>query len=254
MVALPLAYRICIYFWPPDEKPRQSLTQFFEEAKVERCIKLLTKPIAKWTDAEVKSEPEIYAWLGEQGNEILPWEWTEEARRKDLKGYAKRWLRIWKDRKAHCENLLAKHQKDVRRIDRELQTLTVVHAHRTNQIARLIAMASTNAFPCKVAVERLEKGRLWGWNKKAEVVECKNAAAVIAPTNSICSRETAISLDEIRDTIALANSVSSAREKSLACEKLREICGQNIRLIETNSLEDEVLKKSLVENIKGAKQ
>ena len=50
MLAVPLAYRICIYFWPPDEKPRQTLTQFVEEAKSERSAKLLTKPIAKWTD------------------------------------------------------------------------------------------------------------------------------------------------------------------------------------------------------------
>ena len=147
MLVVPLTYRVCIFFWPPNEKPRQTLTEFVEKAKSERCTKLLTKPIVKWTDAESKSEPEIHAWLKEQGNEILPWDWTEEARRKDRKGYAKSWLRIWKERKSHCEKVLAHHRQELKRLDRELQILTITHIHRTNQIARLQAIAATNAFP-----------------------------------------------------------------------------------------------------------
>ena len=69
MLVVPLTYRVCIFFWPPNEKPRQTLTEFVEKAKSERCTKLLTKPIVKWTDAESKSEPEIHAWLKEQGND-----------------------------------------------------------------------------------------------------------------------------------------------------------------------------------------
>ena len=254
MLAVPLAYRICIYFWPPDEKPRQTLTQFVEEAKSERSAKLLTKPIAKWTDAETKLEPEIYAWLKEQGNEILPWEWTEEARRKDPKGYAKCWRRIWKERKSNCENLLAQQQKELKRLDHELQILTIIHAHRTNQIACLRALAATNAFPCQVTLERLEKGRFWGWNKKAEVVACKDAAAIVATTDSICSKEIEMAIDEDRTALALVDAVSSSKEKSALYEKLREISDQNIRLIKDASSQDEPLKKSLVENLKGAKQ
>lgn len=47
MLTVPLAYRACIYFRSPDEKPRKTITQFFKDAESERCIKLLTKPIAK---------------------------------------------------------------------------------------------------------------------------------------------------------------------------------------------------------------
>ena len=68
MLVVPLAYRFCVYFWPSDAQPRPTLEQFVKEAKSEHCMKLLAKPIAKWTDAEVKSEPEIYAWLKGQGD------------------------------------------------------------------------------------------------------------------------------------------------------------------------------------------
>ena len=211
MMAVPLAYRVCVYFWPPEEKPRQTLTQFLEEAQRERCMGLLTKPVEKWSDAEAKLEPEIYSWLKEQGSEILPWEWTEEARRKDPKGHAKCWQRIWKERSAHCERLLAEHQKEVKRLDRELQILTTIHAHRTNQIARLRAFAVTNDFPCKVSLERIDKGRFWGWNKRVEAVECKDLAAIVAETNSICNKETAIAEGEFSRALALSNSISSSK-------------------------------------------
>ena len=114
MMVVPLAYRLWIYIWPQEEKPRQTLTEFFKEAESARSIKLLTKPISKWSDDEAKLEPEIYAWLKDQGNEILPWEWTEEARRKDPKGYVKCWRRIWESRKSHCEKLLAERQKEIK--------------------------------------------------------------------------------------------------------------------------------------------
>lgn len=253
MLTVPLAYRACIYFWPPAEKPHKTLTQIFKEAESERVSKLLTKPIAKWSDAEAKLEPEIYAWLKEQGNEILPWEWTDEARQKDPKEYARCWRRIWKNRKFHCEKLLEQHQKELKRLSRELQIFTVIHTHRTNQIARLRSIAATNIFPCQVTLEHLEKGRFWGWNKRVEMVECKDAEAIVATTNSICSKELATAQDEIKTTLALTDSVSSLKEKSALYEKLRTICDQNNRLIETTSAQDEQLKKSLIESLKKAR-
>lgn len=38
------------------------------------------------------------------------------------------------------------------------------------------------------------------------------------------------------------------------CEKACEICDESKRLIEGESLQDEVLKRALVENLKGARQ
>ena len=252
MVALPLVYRGYIYFWPPEEKPHQTLTQFLEEAQRERCMGLLTKPVGKWSDAEAKLEPEIYSWLKEQGNEILPWEWTEEARRKDPKGHAKCWQRIWKERTSHCERLLAECAEETRRLDRELQILTTIHTHRTNQIARLRTIVATNTFPCKVALERLEKGRFWGWNKRVEFVDCKDLAALMTASNSVCSKETVTAQNEIKSALALSNSISASKEKSALFQKLCETCDQNKRLVEGESVQDELLKKSLIETLKAA--
>ena len=252
MLVVPLAYRVCVYFWPSAAEPRPTIEQFVEEAKNEHCLKLLVKPIAKWTEKDVKSEPAIYAWLKGQGNEILPWDWTDEARRKDPKGYAKCWQRIWKERKSLCEKLLAKHHEERESRDRELQILNTIHAHRTNQIVRLRALAATNAFPCQVAIERLEKGRFWGWNRKVETVACEDATAILAVTNSVCSEESATAQDEMRRVLALENAISSSKEKSALYGNLLEISDRSNGLIETGSSEDELLKKALVENLKSA--
>ena len=67
MIAVPLAYRVCISIWPPKEKPHRSLDQFFREAEIAHSLELLATPVAKWSDADAKAEPEIYAWLKEQG-------------------------------------------------------------------------------------------------------------------------------------------------------------------------------------------
>ena len=252
VVALALAYRVVVRLWPPEETQHQTLAQFLEEAQRASCVRLLVKPAADWSDAEVGLEPEIYAWLKEQDNEILPWEWTDEARRKDPKGYAKCWQRIWKERKSLCEKLLAKHQEELESQDRELQILTTIHAHRTNQIVRLRALAATNTFPCEVALEHLEKGRFWGWNRKVETVACEDAAAIVAVTNSICSKESATAEDEMRRVLALENAIASSREKSAVYGRLLGICDQSKSLIENGALQDELLKKALLENLKAA--
>lgn len=252
MMVVPLAYRVCIYIWPPEEKPRRTLTEFFKQVESARGIKLLTKPISKWSDDEAKLEPEIYAWLKNQGNEILPWEWTEEARRKDPKGYAKCWRRVWEARKSHCEKLLAEREKELKRLNRELQILTTIHTHRTNQIARLRALAATNTFPCQITLERLEKGRLWGWNKKVEMAECKDLESLTAATNSICSKELAAAQEEASGALALTDSISLLKEKSILYGNLCEACDKNKQLIETESQQVDLLLKSLVENLKGS--
>lgn len=256
VVVLALAYRVVVRLWPPEETQHQTLAQFLEEAQRAGCARLLVKPAANWSEAEAQLEPEIYAWLKEQGNEILPWEWTDEARRKDPKGYAKCWRRIWKERKSVCERMLSGQQKESKQLDRELQVLTTIYAHRTNQIARLSAFAATNAFPCQVSVERLEKGRLWGWNKSVEVVECKAAADIAAATNSICSQETAAAADEAGRVAAMTASLASAKEKSVLYKNLCGICDKCSRIVEGDSLPDhnELLLNSLVEVLKGAKR
>ena len=256
IMAVPLAYRAVVHFRPPEEKPRQTLARYLEEAQMARCIKLLTTPAGKWSEVEVILEPEIHAWLKEQGSEILPWEWTEEARRKDPKGYAKCWRRVWKDWDSCCESLLAEQQKESKRLDREIQMLAAIHAHRTNQVARLRDLASTNAFPCQISLERLKKGRLWGWNKEIEVIECKDAMDVLGGANSICSVEIAAAEDEDRKAKALSDSLALSKAKSAMYEKLCQICDMSNSLVddEISADHDVALRKSLVEVLKGAKK
>ena len=256
MLAIVLAYRVFVHFWPPEEKPRQTLVQFLEEAERANCMKLLAKPIVKWSDGEMKLEPEIYAWLKEQGDEMLPWEWTEKARRKDPKGFAKCWRRIWKDLESRCEILLAECRKESGSLDREIKILAAIHAHRTNQIERLRALAATNAFPCRISLERLEKGRLWGWNKNVEVVECKDAAEIAAAPDGICSREVATSKAEDRREKTLSSSLASAKEKASLYGKLRDVCDKSIRLLENGCSpeQDGLLLKTLVEFLKSTKK
>lgn len=253
MLAVPLAYRVCVYLWPPEKKPRQTFTQLMEEDIIAGCVRRLTKPVGNWSETEARLEPEIHAWLKGQGNEILPWEWTEEARRKAPKGYAKCWRRIWEERESHCEKLIEECEEEIERLEDELRILTTVYDHRTNQIARIRALASTNAFPCQVAVERLEKGRFWGWNKRVETVECGDASAIIAPTNSICSKETAAAQGEIKMALAASDAIASAKEQMALCEQLSAVCDKNKSLIEAEPPQDEVLRKSLVEILKALK-
>lgn len=253
VVALALAYRVVVRLWPPEEAQHHTLAQFLEEAQRASCARLLTKPVANWSDAEIKLEPEIYAWLREQGNEILPWEWTEEARRKDPKGYAKCWRRIWNERKDFCEGRLAEHRKEIKRLDRELRIVTAIHTHRTNQIARLGAFAATNVFPCRISLERLAKGRLWGWNKNVEVIECKDASAIMTATNSIYIQETTAAADEARRAAEITASIASAKERSIASEAMCTVCDRCNRIVNGDSLQDrnELLQNSLIEVLRG---
>ena len=251
MIAAPLAYRVCISIWPPKEKPHRSLEHFFREAEAAHGMELLVKPVAKWSDADTKAEPEIYAWLKGQGDEILPWEWTEEARRKDPKGYAKCWRRVWEDRKAHGGQIVAKNRKEIKRLERELRELATIHAHRTNQIERLRRLSATNDFPCKVSIEHLAKGRVWGWNKRVDVVEFKDAAEMAASTNGIRGIATAAA-DEAGRAKALSDSLAISKEKTNMCERMREICDESNSLIEDGITADDnrILQKSLVEALK----
>lgn len=251
MTAVPVAYRVFVHFWPPEERPRQSAMQFISWAAAESSMKLLAKPVAKWTESDAKAEPEVYAWLQGQGSEILPWEWTDEARQKDPKGYAKCWRRIWSERRLHCESLLAQHRKELKRLGRELENLAVVYVHRTNQIARLNSIAATNDFPCQVAVERLEKGRFWGWNKRVELVECRDAAEIVSVTNSICSREVAIAQEEDRTADDLFFASIALQKIVGSCENMLETCCQNSGIAEIAPSQEEELRKALVENLKS---
>ena len=248
---------IGIYIWPIKEEPCKSLAELLgaeiEDVKHVRCMELLTRPISKWSEDDAASEPEIYEWLKVQGNEILPWEWTDEARRKDQKGYQKSWRRIWKNRQSYCSKQCKDSQKEIKLLEREQLILATIYTHRTNQIARLQGIAATNTYPCRVSLERIEKGRFWGWNKHNEVIECENADKLNESKGGIIGEEIAKSQEEINSARDLSRRLASLKERLAFYESLREICDKNNGLIEQVSLDgqDEGLRESLVEILKG---
>ena len=85
-----------------------------------------------------------------------------------------------------------------------------------------------------------------------EVVECKDVTALMASTNSICSKEMSMAQEEASAALALTDAISLAKEKSILYGSLCEACDKNMQLTEAESPQDDFLLRSLVENLKGA--
>ena len=170
MIAMPLSYRAWRHFHPQPEAPRMTIADFIEKTAEERAVRLLRTPLSKWTEADMKSEPRVHAWLEAHAKTILPWEWTDEARRKDSSGYLKLWAGLFAEQKSLQNRRLRVERAALKTSERDFLAAETVYAHRTNQIARLVEYAATNAFPMAVKVERLSKGIFWGWNTNASEV------------------------------------------------------------------------------------
>lgn len=97
MMLVPLGYRVWIHFNPPPPRQTFSLSRYLSEAADASVPQLLVKPLSKWSEAERKRAPEIAAWLETKATTVLPWEWTDEARRKHPEGYFKIWDDIWEE-------------------------------------------------------------------------------------------------------------------------------------------------------------
>lgn len=105
MMLVPLGYRVWIHFNPPPPRPAFSLSKYLSEATDISVPQLLVKPLSKWSEAEKKRAPEIAAWLETKGKTILPWEWTDEARRKNPEAYFKTWEDILEEFDAQIEDV-----------------------------------------------------------------------------------------------------------------------------------------------------
>ena len=154
MAVPPLAYRVWTAHHPSEAGEDQSLSGFLVKTVEDRALELLKTPLAKWSEADRQNEPGIAAWLEACVQTVLPWEWSDEARRKDPSGYRKAWKRVW--------SAVPDGQAD-----------RVRYSHLTNQIVR-IASAGPVLKPTSVSVERLTKGRFWGWNSHLETFVLTN--------------------------------------------------------------------------------
>ena len=170
MVALALLYRAWVYFCPPKTVLRMTTSELLAQAAEKRGVTLLQKPLESWTEHDKKSEPRIHAWLEAHTKTILPWEWTNEGRQKDPDGYRRLWVGLFKEQKKALATRLDAERKKLKSVDAEMSTTETIHAHRTNQIEVIKAYVASNSFPMKVKVERLSKGRFWGWNTDSEEI------------------------------------------------------------------------------------
>lgn len=104
MFALPVAYRVWIHYNPPPE--RKPLLVMLNEASGARRVVLLEMPTDKWTDSDKRLAPDVLEWLERHGEVILPWEWTDVAKKKDWKGYCGSWRRIIKEQLTELTKLI----------------------------------------------------------------------------------------------------------------------------------------------------
>jgi len=178
MMALPVAYRIWLIYHPQPVVDHTSVTQFLERSVAERPVRLLKTPVGRWTDYDKNTEPKIYAWQIKHEKTILPWDWTEEAKRKDPNGF----VGLWSDLFVECESELCEQakrlKKDIKALDRRARINETIYVHDTNQLALIGQCLKTNAFPLTIQIQRLNKGRLWGWNTKIESFSFTNMLEV----------------------------------------------------------------------------
>lgn len=174
MLAIPLAYRVWITFNPPAPSERLSLAEFFDKATANRSVRLLKTPLDQWTKSDRAAEPKIAAWLEAHSKVVLPWEWPSEAQKKDPKDYRKAWDKLLDETVSELERSIKSAHKKLKKFERDAGNNRKLHSHLTNQLAKVEGVLATNPPPATVTVERLTKGRLWGWNRRLEQVRLES--------------------------------------------------------------------------------
>ena len=149
MMLVPLGYRIWILFNPPAPRPAFSLSKYLSEATDVSVPQLLVKPLSKWSEAEKKRAPEIAAWLETKGKTILPWEWTDEARRKNPEAYFKTWEDILEELDAQVRDVSkdvswslfkAKWGGKLKQLMNQTNETTLAEVELTNRVAQVDAL------------------------------------------------------------------------------------------------------------------
>lgn len=112
MFALPAAYRVWIHYNPPPQ--RKPISDVLHEADGVRREALLMTPADKWIATDEKFAPDVREWLADHAEVILPWEWSEEARKKDWKGYCGSWRRIVEELSDRLERIASRRSDDAK--------------------------------------------------------------------------------------------------------------------------------------------
>ena len=171
MMVLPLGYRVFFYEEPSakSEADVPRLEQILDRITDDWERAVLKMPLAKWTARDKERASEIHAWLVAHANVVLPWEWTAEARGKDLRGY----LGVWEKLLDECVDAVEDEEKifnrEYKKFSAALSNDQTVFTHDTNELMRVYqAIGSVTNYPVTLVCTNLTKGLIWGWNRKEE--------------------------------------------------------------------------------------
>ncbi len=185
MFALPAAYRVWLHYNPqPERKP---FAEMLREAGGLRRETLLTTPLDRWSARDATLAPDVREWLVNHAEVILPWEWAEEAKKKDWKGYCKLWERIVEEQISALDSLIAYKSSvigdtaDKARIERAMATHDLEQAEKARA-------AATNSYPVIFETDELTPGRLWGWNHRRKRRSFDDEGALMAYTRELEER------------------------------------------------------------------
>ena len=190
MIAVPFGLRVltdCLgeAEGEADQSTVEKLAEIFGDGRTpaQRLSELATKPHGDWTPEEAAANPRLFAWLKRHARTVLPWEWSETAKAKDVAGYCRIWSSLFDELEKvrnREQSALAKELKRANEDQAEERALV----ERVN--ARLRDARSdlaTNGIPATVVSETVRRGLLWGFNRKLK-------------------KQTASSLDELKTVIA----------------------------------------------------
>lgn len=257
MMVLPLVYRVFFYEEPPAkseaEVPRleQILGRITDDW--ERAV--LKMPLAKWTARDKERASEIHAWLTAHAGMVLPWEWTEEARGKDLRGY----LDVWDVLLDECVDAVAKEEKEFnreyKRFSAALSNDQTIFTHDTNELMRIYqAIGAVTNYPVTLVCTNLTKGRLWGWNRKAENLSF-DSLQVAQEWCAAEQKETESRLKDLEERAAEFAEIEKKRQTKFAALKAQlEKCREDVRCAgkeKGTSVADADLETALIAFIKA---
>ena len=191
MLVVPGVFRLWMAFNPPPSivpaSPASSLQDATASFEVGRTLLLLRKPLDAWTAHEREVEPGLFAWLGAHAKIVLPWEWSAAARKKNPEACRQLWQSLLDEQRDGLDRSLREIRRQMRELREKIENEAVLYAHATNESARLSGWMATNAYPATVEIERLSKGRFWGWNRERESRALADAAAARALLETLVS-------------------------------------------------------------------
>ena len=225
MVALPFGLRLLVERYAPrsaesDLSATEKLQEIFGDAQTPpaQAEDLLRKPVADWTEREVAAEPSLHRWLSQHAHDVLPWEWSKAARTKDPDGYRKAWQSLCRELAAAQTAEIGKATTTQKAARSELRAREDFAVGLTNRIATMEAALATNGLPLRVACERLERGWLWGFNRKREWKTLADAdelrGMVTQSKDELAEQRQAVA--QLTDAIATAERRQRTLEESLS--------------------------------------